>query len=51
MNQPNGIHHLALSTGDMKGQVEFFTEVLGMHPSTGPEPIRPLIDIASSDRT
>jgi catechol 2,3-dioxygenase-like lactoylglutathione lyase family enzyme len=30
MTNPNGIHHLALSTGDMKGQIEFFTEVLGM---------------------
>jgi len=30
MTNPNGIHHLALSTGDMKGQIEFFTDVLGM---------------------
>ena len=30
MTSPNGIHHLALSTGDMKGQIEFFTDVLGM---------------------
>lgn len=25
----NGVHHLAISTGDMKGQLEFFTDVLG----------------------
>jgi catechol 2,3-dioxygenase-like lactoylglutathione lyase family enzyme len=30
MTKPNGIHHLALSTGDMKGQIDFFTDVLGM---------------------
>jgi catechol 2,3-dioxygenase-like lactoylglutathione lyase family enzyme len=30
MTNPNGIHHLALSTGDMKAQIEFFTGVLGM---------------------
>jgi len=30
MTRPNAIHHLALSTGDMKGQIEFFTDVLGM---------------------
>jgi catechol 2,3-dioxygenase-like lactoylglutathione lyase family enzyme len=28
--RPNGVHHLALSTGDMKTQLNFFTEVLGM---------------------
>ncbi len=28
--RPNGVHHLALSTGDMKIQLAFFTEVLGM---------------------
>jgi len=27
--QTNGIHHLAISTGDMKAQLEFFTDVLG----------------------
>jgi len=26
----NGIHHLAISTGDIKGQIEYFTKVLGM---------------------
>lgn len=30
MTKPNGIHHLALSTGEMKNQIEFFTETLGM---------------------
>jgi len=30
MTRPQGIHHLALSTGDMKTQLTFFTEVLGM---------------------
>ncbi|MEP1142435.1 MAG: VOC family protein [Henriciella sp.] len=30
MTQPVGIHHLALSTGNMKAQIEFFTDVLGM---------------------
>jgi len=30
MTAPNGIHHLALSTGNMKGQIEFFTDVIGM---------------------
>jgi catechol 2,3-dioxygenase-like lactoylglutathione lyase family enzyme len=29
MGLPNGVHHLALNTGDMKAQVEFFTDVLG----------------------
>lgn len=26
----NGIHHLAVSTADMKSQIEFFTQVLGL---------------------
>ena len=30
MTKPNGIHHLAVSTGNMKAQIEFFTDVLGM---------------------
>lgn len=30
MTHPTGIHHLALSTGNMKAQIEFFTDVLGM---------------------
>ena len=30
MTKPNALHHLALSTGDMKSQIEFFTDVLGM---------------------
>ncbi|MEY4372888.1 MAG: hypothetical protein RL219_1657, partial [Actinomycetota bacterium] len=25
---PNGVHHLALSTTDIKAQIEFFTDVL-----------------------
>jgi len=25
----NGVHHLAISTADMKGQIEFFSDVLG----------------------
>jgi len=29
MGLPNGVHHLALNTGDMKAQVAFFTDVLG----------------------
>jgi catechol 2,3-dioxygenase-like lactoylglutathione lyase family enzyme len=29
MGMPNGVHHLALNTGDMKAQVDFFTDVLG----------------------
>jgi catechol 2,3-dioxygenase-like lactoylglutathione lyase family enzyme len=27
---PNGVHHLAISTANIKSQIEFFTEVLGM---------------------
>jgi catechol 2,3-dioxygenase-like lactoylglutathione lyase family enzyme len=30
MTSPSGIHHLAVMTKDMKSQIEFFTEVLGM---------------------
>jgi len=30
MSAPNGIHHLAICTGDIKAQIEFFHEVLGM---------------------
>ena len=30
MGLPNGVHHLALATRDVKSQVEFFTEVCGM---------------------
>lgn len=29
MGLPNGVHHLALNTGDMKAQIDFFTDVLG----------------------
>ena len=29
MTRANGVHHLAISTGDIKTQIEFFTEVLG----------------------
>jgi catechol 2,3-dioxygenase-like lactoylglutathione lyase family enzyme len=28
--KPNALHHLALSTGDIKTQIEFFSDVLGM---------------------
>ncbi len=43
MGQPNGVHHLAVCTGDIKAQIEFFTDVLGaelkalywMHGVTG----------------
>ncbi len=27
---PNGVHHLAVMTKDMKGQLEFFTQILGL---------------------
>lgn len=30
MNKATGVHHIAISTGDLKGQLEFFTHVLGM---------------------
>ena len=30
MGLPNGVHHLALATRDVKSQVEFFTQVCGM---------------------
>jgi catechol 2,3-dioxygenase-like lactoylglutathione lyase family enzyme len=30
MTQLNGIHHLALMTADVKAQIEFFSDVLGM---------------------
>ena len=30
MTRPDGIHHLALSTRDMKAQLQFFTDVMGM---------------------
>ena len=30
MGLPNGVHHLAIATRDMKGQIEFFTTVVGM---------------------
>lgn len=29
MTKPDGIHHLAISTADIKTQIEFFTDVLG----------------------
>jgi catechol 2,3-dioxygenase-like lactoylglutathione lyase family enzyme len=29
MGLANGVHHLAVCTGDMKAQIEFFTDVLG----------------------
>lgn len=30
MAHPNGVHHLAIMTADMKSQIAFFTDVLGM---------------------
>jgi catechol 2,3-dioxygenase-like lactoylglutathione lyase family enzyme len=30
MGIPNGIHHLAIATRDIKAQIEFFTQVVGM---------------------
>ncbi len=30
MVKPNGVHHLAIMTGNMKAQIEYFTDVLGM---------------------
>lgn len=30
MTRVNGVHHLALATGDIKTQIEFFSDVLGM---------------------
>ena len=30
MTKPNGLHHLAVSTGDIKQQIAFFSDVLGM---------------------
>ncbi|HXK22062.1 MAG TPA: VOC family protein [Myxococcota bacterium] len=30
MLHPNGVHHLAISTADIKKQIEFMTDVLGM---------------------
>ncbi len=30
MGLPNGVHHLAIATRDIKKQIEFFTQVIGM---------------------
>jgi catechol 2,3-dioxygenase-like lactoylglutathione lyase family enzyme len=30
MNKVEGLHHLAIATGDMKSQIEYFTDKLGM---------------------
>ena len=30
MNKVEGLHHLAICTADMKAQIEYFTEKLGM---------------------
>jgi catechol 2,3-dioxygenase-like lactoylglutathione lyase family enzyme len=30
MAKPNDVHHLAIATGDIKAQIEFFSDVLGM---------------------
>ena len=29
MTQPNGVHHLAISTADIKAQIDYFNDVLG----------------------
>ena len=29
VTHPDGVHHLAISTADIKAQIEFFTQVLG----------------------
>lgn len=31
MTQPNGLHHIAISTSDIKTQIEYFSDVLGMN--------------------
>jgi catechol 2,3-dioxygenase-like lactoylglutathione lyase family enzyme len=30
MSKPNGVHHLAVATADIKRQIEYFSDVLGM---------------------
>ena len=30
MSRPNGLHHLAITTADIKQQIEYFSDVLGM---------------------
>ena len=30
MGLGNGVHHLAIATADIKAQIEFFSDVLGM---------------------
>lgn len=30
MTKPSGVHHLAIMTKDIKGQIEFFSDVMGM---------------------
>jgi catechol 2,3-dioxygenase-like lactoylglutathione lyase family enzyme len=30
MTTPNAVHHVAISTADMKSQIAFFSDVLGM---------------------
>ncbi len=30
MTRPNGLHHLAIATGDIKAQIDFFSDVLGL---------------------
>ena len=30
MNKVDGLHHLAICTGNMKSQIQFFTDVLGL---------------------
>jgi catechol 2,3-dioxygenase-like lactoylglutathione lyase family enzyme len=30
ITKPNGVHHLAIATADIKGQIAYFTDVLGM---------------------
>lgn len=30
MGLPNGLHHIAICTKDIKGQIEFYSQVVGM---------------------
>ncbi len=30
MTTPNAVHHIAISTADMKSQISFFSDVLGV---------------------
>ena len=35
MNKLGGLHHLAITTADIKTQIEFFTDKLGMELGRG----------------